>query len=63
MKGAANPANFLTKHPKSARDIQEAMPTLAMISLDESYMQQIVADAQQLKVSAIRNGTAAELKS
>ena len=62
VKGTENPANFLTKHPKSARDIQEAMPTLAMISLDESYMQQTIAEAQQLKVSAIRHGTAAEIR-
>ena len=33
VKGTENPANFLTKHAKTGREVQEALPSLGMVDL------------------------------
>ncbi|CAE8715377.1 unnamed protein product [Polarella glacialis] len=51
-KGTANPANFLTKHAASPAAVQEALPALGMISLNEVSLQAALRDARLVKVSA-----------
>ncbi|CAE8733719.1 unnamed protein product [Polarella glacialis] len=53
-KGTANPANFLTKHAASPAAVQEALPALGMISLNEVPLQAALRDARLVKVSAFR---------
>ncbi|CAE8593271.1 unnamed protein product, partial [Polarella glacialis] len=53
-KGTANPANFLTKHAASPAAVQEALPALGMISLNEVSLQAALRDARLVKVSAFR---------
>ena len=33
VKGTENPGNFLTKHAKTGREVQEALPSLGMVDL------------------------------
>jgi hypothetical protein len=53
-KGTANPANFLTKHAASPAAVQEALPALGIISLNEVSLQAALRDARLVKVSAFR---------
>ncbi|CAE8725051.1 unnamed protein product [Polarella glacialis] len=53
-KGMANPANFLTKHASSPAAVQEALPALRMISLNEVSLQEALRDARLVKVSAFK---------
>ncbi|CAE8665882.1 unnamed protein product, partial [Polarella glacialis] len=53
-KGTANPANFLTKHASSPAAVQEALPALGMISLNEVSLQEALRDARLVKVSTFK---------
>ena len=33
VKGTENPGNFLTKHAKTGKEVQEALPSLGMVDL------------------------------
>ncbi|CAE8740486.1 unnamed protein product, partial [Polarella glacialis] len=48
-KGTANPANFLTKHAASPAAVQEALPALGVISLNEVSLQAALRDARLVK--------------
>ena len=37
VKGLWNPANFLTKHPKTGADVRAALPSLGMLERDGEY--------------------------
>ncbi|CAE8647343.1 unnamed protein product [Polarella glacialis] len=53
-KGTANAASFLTKHASSPAAVQEALPALGMIFLNEVSLQEALRDAWLVKVSTFK---------
>ena len=60
VKGLVNPANFLTKHPPSGHAVEEAMPSMGMLSLSEEYLKQQIANARHLKVAVLTSSRTRE---
>ena len=49
VKGLWNPANFLTKHPKTGTDVRAALPSLGMLEHDGEYRRVNIKVAQVSK--------------
>ena len=49
VKGLWNPANFLTKHPKTGTDVRAALPSLGMLGHDGEYKRVNIKVAQVSK--------------
>ncbi|CAE7320371.1 RE2 [Symbiodinium pilosum] len=53
VKGTENPGNFLTKHAKTGKEVQEALPSLGMVDLKTDEEEQVEpAEAPALQVRA-----------
>ena len=50
-KGAQNPANFLTKHAPTPQSLQEALPSLGMLSVDSAFLSEVLSAIKKVEVN------------